>query len=202
MVICPDGLYFLMKIMVPGNGENILYGSTPARGAEIEPYTKIADDGTVEYYDHRNQLVQLSIPEGAERMIDGAELKGPVVAHLSQGQLHREDGPAVVNENGQYWIRHGKQHREDGPAIINDDGEAWLQEGELHRDADLDGTTGPALTINGAKWWYRHGRPHREDGPAVISTNGFHQEFWLGGKKYFDQDAYLDAVDDLKSEST
>ena len=35
------------------------------------------------------------------------------------GELHREDGPAVIFEGGveQMWYRNGKLHREDGPAV-------------------------------------------------------------------------------------
>jgi hypothetical protein len=42
------------------------------------------------------------------------------------GQLHREDGPAVEWKNGhhgrQQWYINGKLHREDGPAMIRSDG--------------------------------------------------------------------------------
>ena len=34
------------------------------------------------------------------------------------GQLHREDGPAVEYNNGtKYWIIKDKNHRSDGPAV-------------------------------------------------------------------------------------
>jgi hypothetical protein len=34
------------------------------------------------------------------------------------GELHREDGPAVIWNNGsKSWYLNGKRHREDGPAI-------------------------------------------------------------------------------------
>ena len=33
------------------------------------------------------------------------------------GELHREDGPAVERSNGsKFWYLNGKLHREDGPA--------------------------------------------------------------------------------------
>ena len=39
------------------------------------------------------------------------------------GQLHREDGPALVTSDGtQLWFRHGVAHREDGPAAVWADG--------------------------------------------------------------------------------
>ena len=35
-----------------------------------------------------------------------------------KGQMHREDGPAVIRESGyKYWYKNGKQHRTDGPAV-------------------------------------------------------------------------------------
>ena len=61
----------------------------------------------------------------------------------SDGQLHREDGPAVItNKHVKLWYYNGKLHREDGPAI--DDGDSMLQA------------------------WYYHGNLHRLDGPAMI----------------------------------
>ena len=39
----------------------------------------------------------------------------------SQGQLHNEEGPAVISANGtQAWYIHGNNHREEGPAMIWD----------------------------------------------------------------------------------
>ena len=36
------------------------------------------------------------------------------------GQLHREDGPAIVYMDGrQFWYQNGKLHREDGPAVVD-----------------------------------------------------------------------------------
>ena len=62
------------------------------------------------------------------------------------GQLHREDGPAVEWANGdKFWYRNGQLHREDGPA------EEWA---------------------DGDKFWYRNGQLHREDGPAVERPYG------------------------------
>jgi len=44
-----------------------------------------------------------------------------------EGQLHREDGPAVEHSDGtkKWWVN-GKLHREDGPAVEHSDGyKAW-----------------------------------------------------------------------------
>jgi len=39
------------------------------------------------------------------------------------GVPHREDGPAVIYENGdEAWYYNGRQHREDGPAVEWEDG--------------------------------------------------------------------------------
>ena len=47
------------------------------------------------------------------------------------GQLHRENGPAVVFVSGTVmWFQNGLRHREDGPAIIYPDGDSlWYLHG-------------------------------------------------------------------------
>ena len=45
------------------------------------------------------------------------------------GQLHREEGPAVILKNGsKFWYQNGELHREDGPAITwaNGSMEWWI----------------------------------------------------------------------------
>jgi hypothetical protein len=53
------------------------------------------------------------------------------------------------------WYRDGQLHRDDGPAIEHQDGyKAWYRDGQLHRD------DGPAIEHpNGYKEWYRDGQP-------------------------------------------
>lgn len=48
------------------------------------------------------------------------------------GQLHREDGPAIIWANGdKHWYKNGKCHRKDGPAIIREDGSLeWYKNGK------------------------------------------------------------------------
>ena len=68
------------------------------------------------------------------------------------GQLHREDGPAVEWDNGtNEWFLNDKLHREDGPAIEY---------------------------ANGSKEWWLNGNLHRIEGPAVEYANGS-KEWWL-----------------------
>jgi len=72
------------------------------------------------------------------------------------GQLHREDGPAIEYEyTVKEWYLHGERHREYGPATE---------------------------TVNGDKAWYLHGKLHREDGPAVKYANGY-KSYWVNGKR-------------------
>lgn len=67
----------------------------------------------------------------------------------SQGRLHNENGPAVINSFGsQLWFRNGKFHRDNGPAV-----------------------TGPGLEI-----WYENDFVHRENGPAL--TDDLTKEIW------------------------
>jgi len=52
---------------------------------------------------------------------------------LKDRQLHREDGPAVINLDGtQVWYKNGIWHREDGPSIIYANGtQEWYKNGRL-----------------------------------------------------------------------
>jgi hypothetical protein len=73
------------------------------------------------------------------------------------GELHRENGPAVICKDGYTCYKiYGKMHREDGPAIIYPDGgESWFLNGNLHR------TDGPAIeNPNGYKVWYLNGESY------------------------------------------
>ena len=42
------------------------------------------------------------------------------------GQLHRDGGPAIINERrDKYWYQYNRLHRTDGPAIEFADGRKW-----------------------------------------------------------------------------
>ena len=71
-------------------------------------------------------------------------------------QLHRTDGPAVIDDYGEAWYQNGQQHRVDGPAAIHRKLKMWYQNGELHR------LCGPAVEWsdnddNIVRWWI-HGK--------------------------------------------
>lgn len=98
--------------------------------------------------------VDFKIPDAYNRASFDSD-SGDIVFKNKNGELHREDGPAVMWENGtkEWWI-HDQLHREDGPAI------EWA---------------------DGSKEWCIHNRLHREDGPAVEESNG-HKAWYIRGR--------------------
>ena len=71
-----------------------------------------------------------------------------------EGQLHREDGPAVEYKNGdKSYYMNGKRHREDGPAMEY---------------------------VDGYKSYYINGNRHREDGPSVEYAGG-DKSYYING---------------------
>ena len=64
------------------------------------------------------------------------------------GELHREDGPAIeYNDGTKKWFLNGELHREDGPAIEwGGDDKYWFKR---RREA-------------GSKHWYLKGKPLTE----------------------------------------
>ncbi len=85
-------------------------------------------------------------------------------------QVHRDNGPAEVYASGTLiWCQHGQYHRHDGPAMISVNGGyyEWYYNGKRHRIG------GPAsIHADGCYLWYQHGQLHREDGPAIIWEDG------------------------------
>ena len=112
----------------------------------------------------------------------------------SNGQLHREDGPAVEYADGtKEWYKNGRLHREDGPAVEYPSGtKVWYLEGQLHRE------DGPAFDgVDGTKAWYLKDRLHREDGPAIERPDGT-KEWWENGMLLFLADpAFLALLQEL-----
>ncbi len=101
------------------------------------------------------------------------------VEYRLKGQLHREDGPALVTAQGdKFWYALDVLHRVGGPAVECVNGTVkYIQCGLLHR---LDG---PACVYpDGAKEWWKDNSLHREGGPAVTG-GGYPPQFWVNGKK-------------------
>lgn len=92
---------------------------------------------------------------------------------IADGETHREDGPAIIREDGtKEWYLFDKLHRLDGPAIESPMGNVWLKRGVIHRDG------APAIEWNnGTSVWVLNGVVHRTDGPAVSNTSG--AEEWI-----------------------
>jgi hypothetical protein len=126
----------------------------------------------------------LDISESPEKIV-----KDDRVEYRLNGELHREDGPAVEftdGDNKEWWISkewwiNGKRHREDGPAIEWVSGsKLWYQNDKCHRE------DGPAAEwSNGTKEWWISGQRHREDGPAIEHINGT-KEWWINGQRVDD----------------
>ena len=64
----------------------------------------------------------------------------------------------VYSDDAKYWYQNGNLHREDGPAIeYADGGKEWYQNDLLHRD------DGPAVEgADGTKKWYIEGVNYTE----------------------------------------
>ena len=91
--------------------------------------------------------------------------------HYRDGEIHREDGPAVIFPDGtQVWYLNGLCHRKGGPAVIHP-----------------DGTQG----------WYRNRKRHREDGPAIIFPDG--SQCWLLNGKAVSMEAVLDTPEKMEA---
>lgn len=132
-------------------------------------------------------------PEGLEQVLDektgesrvicarlGLEIRRTADGHeywYQNGQLHRKDGPAVIENGHQFWYQHGQLHRDDGPAIIMASGtKEWHRLGLCHRE------DGPAVEYSESSYiWYWQGKIHREGGPAVFKAHSGIAEWWTHG---------------------
>ncbi len=77
-----------------------------------------------------------------------------VICFFKNYKLHKDDGPASVDENYQIWYKNGKIHRQGGPALIHNNGKYGYEE------------------------WVVNGKRHRLDGPAVTYKSG-DKEYWI-----------------------
>ena len=85
-----------------------------------------------------------------------------------------------------YYNHAGQLHREEGPAVIWANGDCdWYYNGQLHR------VGGPAVVWGScAHSWYHNGVLHRTDGPAIEYADG-NKEWWIHGVEYTRQEYYL-----------
>ena len=70
-----------------------------------------------------------------------------------QGELHREDGPAVEYLNGtKEWYLNGRLHRLDGPAIEYADGyKEWWLNGKNYTEEEFIAKTQPVKELTVAE---------------------------------------------------
>ena len=67
------------------------------------------------------------------------------------GQLHREDGPAIEWTDGsKFWFINGQRHREDGPAVVRPNRpNSWYLNGEQLTESEFNNRTKiKELTVN------------------------------------------------------
>lgn len=109
---------------------------------------------------------------------------GGEITYLLDGKLHRDDGPAVIDTDGERWYFEGKLHRIGGPCISNSSEEVWARYGKRHR------VDGPAFILKdeGIEGWFTYDRRHRVGGPAITRTNGTQSvtEWYWHGKRHRD----------------
>ena len=79
------------------------------------------------------------------------------------------------DDGSKFWARDGQLHRDDGPAIELADGtKMWYRSGQIHRD------DGPAVEFpNGDKYWYRDGE--NIPAPTDKATQNFNEAASLMG---------------------
>jgi hypothetical protein len=96
------------------------------------------------------------------------------------GDLENGTGMVEYKDGDKRWYLNYQLHRTDGPALINihtdnRTEEGWYLNGKSHR---IDG---PSYTSHtGYKEWKVHGKLHRTDGPAIEGANGS-KHWWVDG---------------------
>jgi hypothetical protein len=174
-VLCEWGFHFCR---IPATCDNYYPLDENPRHAKIQAWDVIEEDNGDKSVCRKIIILEEITPDQWGHMT-GIFTDRSQTVYLSNGQFHREDGPAVEWSNGtKIWYRNGQLHREDGgPATEYPDGyKAWYRNGQYHREG------GPAIENQyGGKSWYRNGQPHREDGPALEHASG-HKEWYRNGQ--------------------
>ena len=100
----------------------------------------------------------------------------------------------VYADGGKFWRLNGELHREDGPAVEYASGfKSWWLNGERHRE------DGPAVEhVSGDKAWYLNGKPHREDGPAIESADG--SKYWYLNGDWVSEEEVMNPVEEMTME--
>ena len=93
----------------------------------------------------------------------------------------------IKSDGSQEWRYNGQLHREDGPALTTKSGDeiSYYRKGKLHRPYK----DGPAKLGKGGWEYYQNGILHNPDGYAVFKYNG-PKEYWIDGKLLTKEEFY------------
>jgi len=112
--------------------------SKKASRAHRKGFSPLPSDGWHEDHDGSwEDYKERCVHEGA---IVGNDFSGEYIKWIDDnGDLHREDGPAIEYEDGtKYWMINGRLHCLDGPAIERSDGSvAFYKDGLQYTDITL-----------------------------------------------------------------
>lgn len=143
----------------------------------------IYSTGAVEYYLDGIYISNKKVWEDKVKIMTANEITSTRIGNRIEyrnklGQLHREDGPAMVYDTGdEYYYINNKLHRLDGPAVITSTGTQYYNNGLRHR------VGAPAvITSYGSCEYYQHGKLHRLDGPATHAKNGTYGRYYVNGR--------------------
>lgn len=167
-IMCRRGFHFCQLPVSVVNYYNWINNDCQdMRFAEVEAYGALTE-GDKSVTD-KIKIVREITREEFEKLCTGQFEIYHAKRHYYQGQLHRDDGPAIEYKNGdKYWYKNGQLHRDDGPSIEYSNGFwEWYKNGQIHRD------DGPAVQWpDSSIYWYKNGQLHRDDGPAVERVDG------------------------------
>ena len=135
------------------------YNLNDERHREDGPAREYAN-GTKEWYINGERLTETEFNQRTQSCI------GKIVEYASgtkewynlNGELHREDGPAIEWAVGtKCWYINGELHREDGPAVEYADGtKEWYINGECLTETEFNQRTesciGKIVEIDGKKY--------------------------------------------------
>lgn len=123
-------------------------------------------------FNRASSAPKLTPSEKAEREREAQE-------QVSQEMFVLAGGVISKTEYSTKWLLDGQLHREDGPALVHQDGTTeWYLNGVLHRQGE------PAVErVHGMKEWWSKGIRHREEGPAIVYSQTV-ASYWLDGVMY------------------
>src|SRR5579859_6911180 len=154
----------------------------------------------VDLQDYLNLLVKLSDLDKEVANVTANNINSQPICKTDEfgarrwylnGQLHREDGPAVELPNGdKSWYFNDQLHREDGPAQAWSDGaKYWWYHGKYinsssqkeferlikkNSSSKIENNQSICQTDEyGNKRWFLNNQLHREDGPAIDHIDGY-----------------------------